>query len=95
MTLERAFFTAASSEEFDAKVGRLIEREIITDEALNDARIEQYIIGPVFNFNFFYSPIDEEIELLGIDFRFESNLDGLVRIPAEQQLELLQNTATR
>jgi 5-formaminoimidazole-4-carboxamide-1-(beta)-D-ribofuranosyl 5'-monophosphate synthetase len=88
MTLERGFFTAASPEEFDAKVERLLNREIITTEALKDARIEQYIIGPVFNFNFFYSPIDDEIELLGIDFRFESNLDGLVRIPAEQQLEL-------
>jgi 5-formaminoimidazole-4-carboxamide-1-(beta)-D-ribofuranosyl 5'-monophosphate synthetase len=88
MTLERGFFTAASPEEFDAKVERLLSREIITTEALKDARIEQYIIGPVFNFNFFYSPIDDEIELLGIDFRFESNLDGLVRIPAEQQLEL-------
>jgi len=88
MTLERGFFTAASPEEFDAKVERLLDREIITTEALKDARIEQYIIGPVFNFNFFYSPLDDEIELLGIDFRFESNLDGLVRIPAEQQLEL-------
>jgi 5-formaminoimidazole-4-carboxamide-1-(beta)-D-ribofuranosyl 5'-monophosphate synthetase len=88
MTLERGFFTAASPEEFDAKVERLLKREVITTEALRDARIEQYIIGPVFNFNFFYSPIDDEIELLGIDFRFESNLDGLVRIPAEQQLEL-------
>jgi 5-formaminoimidazole-4-carboxamide-1-(beta)-D-ribofuranosyl 5'-monophosphate synthetase len=88
MTLERGFFTAASPDEFDAKVERLLSREIITTEALKDARIEQYIIGPVFNFNFFYSPIDDEIELLGIDFRFESNLDGLVRIPAEQQLEL-------
>ncbi|MGZ4853286.1 MAG: DUF1297 domain-containing protein [Halobacteriota archaeon] len=88
MTLERGFFTAASPDEFDAKVERLLDREIITTEALKDARIEQYIIGPVFNFNFFYSPIDDEIELLGIDFRFESNLDGLVRIPAEQQLEL-------
>jgi 5-formaminoimidazole-4-carboxamide-1-(beta)-D-ribofuranosyl 5'-monophosphate synthetase len=88
MTLERGFFTAASPEEFDAKVERLLKREVITTEALKDARIEQYIIGPVFNFNFFYSPIDDEIELLGIDFRFESNLDGLVRIPAEQQLEL-------
>ena len=88
MTLERGFFTAASPDEFDAKVERLLDREIITTEALKDARIEQYIIGPVFNFNFFYSPIDAEIELLGIDFRFVSNLDGLVRIPAEQQLEL-------
>jgi len=88
MTLERGFFTAASPEEFDEKAERLFEREVITADALTDARIEQYIIGPVFNFNFFYSPLDDEIELLGIDFRFESNLDGLVRIPAEQQLEL-------
>jgi len=88
MTLERGFFTAATPEEFDAKAERLLDREIITLEALSDARIEQYIIGPVFNFNFFYSPLDDEIELLGIDFRFESSLDGLVRIPAEQQLEL-------
>jgi len=88
MTLERGFFTAASPEEFDEKAERLFEREVITTDALTDARIEQYIIGPVFNFNFFYSALDDEIELLGIDFRFESNLDGLVRIPAEQQLEL-------
>jgi len=88
MTLERGFFTAASPEEFDEKAKRLLDRDIITKEALNQARIEQYIIGPVFNFNFFYSPIDDEIELLGVDFRFESNLDGLVRIPAAQQLEI-------
>jgi 5-formaminoimidazole-4-carboxamide-1-(beta)-D-ribofuranosyl 5'-monophosphate synthetase len=88
MTLERGFFTAASPEEFDEKAQRLLDRDIITQEALRHARIEQYIIGPVFNFNFFYSPIDDEIELLGIDFRFESNLDGLVRIPAAQQLEI-------
>ncbi len=88
MTLERGFFTAATPDEFDEKVQRLLDREVITTDALADARIEQYIIGPVFNFNFFYSPLDDEVELLGIDFRFESNLDGLVRIPAEQQLEL-------
>ncbi len=88
MTLERGFFTAASPDEFDEKVQRLLDREVITADALADARIEQYIMGPVFNFNFFYSPLDDEVELLGIDFRFESNLDGLVRIPAEQQLEL-------
>ena len=88
MTLERGFFTAASPEEFDEKVQRLLDREVITKDALTDARIEQYILGPVFNFNFFYSPLDDEVELLGIDFRFESNLDGLVRVPAEQQLEL-------
>lgn len=36
----------------------------------------------------FYSPIDDEIELLGVDWRFETDLDGFVRLPAEEQLKL-------
>ncbi|NJE77255.1 formate--phosphoribosylaminoimidazolecarboxamide ligase family protein [Thermococcus sp. ES12] len=86
--LERGFFTAASYKEFREKSERLIKLGVITEEDLAKARIERYIIGPVFNFDFFYSPIDEEIELLGIDWRFETSLDGHVRLPASQQLTL-------
>ncbi|MFA4646792.1 formate--phosphoribosylaminoimidazolecarboxamide ligase family protein [Pyrococcus kukulkanii] len=86
--LERGFFTAASYKEFKEKSEKLIRLGIITKEDLEKARIERYIIGPVFNFDFFYSPIDEEIELLGIDWRFETSLDGHVRLPAAQQLTL-------
>ena len=86
--LERGFFTAASYKEFREKAERLIRLGVITEEDLTKARIERYIIGPVFNFDFFYSPIDEEIELLGIDWRFETSLDGHVRLPASQQLTL-------
>ncbi|NJE12795.1 formate--phosphoribosylaminoimidazolecarboxamide ligase family protein [Thermococcus sp. LS2] len=86
--LERGFFTAASYKEFREKAERLIKLGVITEEDLAKARIERYIIGPVFNFDFFYSPIDEEIELLGIDWRFETSLDGHVRLPAHQQLTL-------
>ncbi len=86
--LERGFFTAASYKEFKEKAEKLIKLGVITKEDLAKARIERYIIGPVFNFDFFYSPIDEEIELLGIDWRFETSLDGHVRLPAPQQLTL-------
>ncbi|AEK73053.1 5-formaminoimidazole-4-carboxamide-1-(beta)-D-ribofuranosyl 5'-monophosphate synthetase-like protein [Thermococcus sp. 4557] len=86
--LERGFFTAASYKEFREKAEKLIKLGVITEEDLARARIERYIIGPVFNFDFFYSPIDEEIELLGIDWRFETSLDGHVRLPASQQLTL-------
>ena len=86
--LERGFFTAASYKEFREKAEKLIKLGVITEEDLAKARIERYIIGPVFNFDFFYSPIDEEIELLGIDWRFETSLDGHVRLPASQQLTL-------
>lgn len=86
--LERGFFTAASYKEFREKTERLKKLGVITEEDLAKARIERYIIGPVFNFDFFYSPIDGEIELLGIDWRFETSLDGHVRLPASQQLTL-------
>jgi 5-formaminoimidazole-4-carboxamide-1-(beta)-D-ribofuranosyl 5'-monophosphate synthetase len=89
--LERGFFTAASFDEFKKKSEAFIRQGIITREALADARIERYIIGPVFNLDFFYSPIEEDmskIELLGIDWRFETSLDGHVRLPAPQQMTL-------
>ncbi|MEK6985528.1 MAG: formate--phosphoribosylaminoimidazolecarboxamide ligase family protein [Candidatus Thermoplasmatota archaeon] len=92
--LERGFFTAASTKEFHAKSKTLLKAGTITQESLDKARIEQYVIGPVFNLNFFYSPVSkktkqgEPLELLGIDWRFESSLDGHVRIPAPQQLTL-------
>jgi len=89
--LERGFFTAASYEEYQEKVDNLIRNDVITKEDLGNARIEEYIIGPVFNFDFFYSPLNakgSEIELLGIDWRFETSLDGHVRLPAPQQMTL-------
>lgn len=89
--LERGFFTAASYAEFKKKSEAFLKQGVITRNALADARIERYIIGPVFNLDMFYSPIEEEmskIELLGIDWRFETSLDGHVRLPAPQQLTL-------
>jgi 5-formaminoimidazole-4-carboxamide-1-(beta)-D-ribofuranosyl 5'-monophosphate synthetase len=91
--LERGFFTAASFKEYQETSERLLRRGIITKEDLEEARVERYAIGPVYNFNFFYSPVSEKLgeeplELCGIDWRFESSLDGFVRLPAAQQLSL-------
>jgi len=89
--LERGFFTAASAKEFREKSTALLKQGVISKADLAAARIERYVIGPVFNFDFFYSPLErtgERLELLGIDWRFETSLDGHVRLPAEQQLTL-------
>jgi 5-formaminoimidazole-4-carboxamide-1-(beta)-D-ribofuranosyl 5'-monophosphate synthetase len=89
--LERGFFTASTPEEYRQKAEKLIRDQVIDEESLAEARMEKYVIGPVFNLDFFYSPLEEKgsrIELLGIDWRFESSLDGFVRLPAEQQLAL-------
>lgn len=89
--LERGFFTAATAKEFKEKSDELVKHNVISRKDLVAARIERYVIGPVFNFDFFYSPLakqGEKLELLGIDWRFETSLDGHVRLPAAQQLSL-------
>jgi 5-formaminoimidazole-4-carboxamide-1-(beta)-D-ribofuranosyl 5'-monophosphate synthetase len=89
--LERGFFTAASFTEYQTKADQLTRDGVVAPADLATARIERYVLGPVFNFNFFYSPLADPpdgLELLGVDERRESSLDGLVRLPAAQQLEL-------
>ena len=98
--LERGFFTCASYQEYQEKSQALLAEGVIDQESLAGARIERYVIGPVFNLNFFYSPLAEEgekLELLGVDWRFESShvdwrfessLDGHVRLPAPQQMTM-------
>ncbi len=88
---ERAFFFAASSKEYEEKSAKLLKNGIIKEEDLQESRIEEFILGAQFNFNFFYSPIHEELELLGIDCRRQTNLDGLLRLPAPQQTEVLKH----
>jgi len=89
--LERGFFTVATPEEYREKAAQLLGRGVILPSDLESARLEEYVLGPVFNFNFFFSPLvprADGLELLGVDERRESDLDGLVRLPAEQQLAL-------
>jgi 5-formaminoimidazole-4-carboxamide-1-(beta)-D-ribofuranosyl 5'-monophosphate synthetase len=96
-TQERGFFTASNYEEYLDKSKTLLKQGIINREALEKARIERYIIGPVFNLDFFYSPIEPEmsnLELLGVDWRFETSLDGHVRLPAPQQISLVTHQLT-
>ncbi|HKM13326.1 MAG TPA: formate--phosphoribosylaminoimidazolecarboxamide ligase family protein [Candidatus Methanomethylophilaceae archaeon] len=89
--LERGFFSVKDYDQFVAKSNELISQGVIEKNFLEQARMEEYIIGPVFNLDFFYSPLEEKgekIEFLGVDWRFESSLDGYVRLPGKQQVEL-------
>lgn len=86
--IERAFFHASSPEEFRAKAEERIKKGIIDEEDLKKATIEEYVVGAKFNANFFWSPLTDELELLGFDRRIQTNLDGILSLPAKEQLEL-------
>jgi 5-formaminoimidazole-4-carboxamide-1-(beta)-D-ribofuranosyl 5'-monophosphate synthetase len=63
---------------------------MITKESLDKAIIEEYVIGAQVNFNYFYSNINKELEIMGTDTRRQTNLDGLIRLPANEQIEVLK-----
>ncbi len=86
--IERAFFYPSNPYEFSKLAGDRIAKGIITQEALDQALIEEYIIGAKFNANLFWSPLTDEIDLLGFDRRIQTDLDGVLDLPAQEQLEL-------
>jgi len=87
---ERAFFYATNYDGYKKTSNEMLEKKQITKEALEKAVIEEYIIGAQINFNYFYSIIDDELEVMGTDTRRQTNLDGLIRLPANEQLEVLK-----
>jgi 5-formaminoimidazole-4-carboxamide-1-(beta)-D-ribofuranosyl 5'-monophosphate synthetase len=87
---ERAFFYATNSKDYENKAAELLKKKIITKDALEKAVIEEYVVGAQINFNYFYSVINNELEIMGTDTRRQTNLDGLIRLPANEQLEVLK-----
>jgi len=86
--IERAFFYASSPKEYKEKAEQRIAKQIISREDLEKATIEEYVIGAKFNANFFWSPLTDELDLLGFDKRIQTDLDGILDLPANEQLEL-------
>jgi 5-formaminoimidazole-4-carboxamide-1-(beta)-D-ribofuranosyl 5'-monophosphate synthetase len=88
---ERAFFLVNSQSEYDVKCADLLSAGTVTRESLKSAVIEEFVLGPQLNLNFFYSPLNQELELLGTDTRRQTNLDGLLRLTAREQEEVLKH----
>ncbi len=81
----KGYFIASNKEEYNKKRNELISQGIISkDETLY---IQEYAAGVLAYLQFFYSPLLEELEFFGADQRHESDIEGLARIPAEQQLK--------
>lgn len=89
--LERAFFYANSCDEYHEKSEELIKQGIISEEGLKEAIIEEFIIGPRFNANFQAFGLTDKFGLfdfVGFDDRVQTNISGLLNLPARDQLEI-------
>lgn len=88
---ERAFFFASSPQEYRERSAIMLSEGRVTKEGLEGALIEEFVLGAQFNFNYFLSPLSGELELIGIDTRRQTNLDGVLRLPAPEQSEVLKH----
>lgn len=87
---ERAFFLVNSYEDYLKESKKRIDSGAIDEKSLKSAVIEEFVLGPQLNLNFFYSPLSGDLELLGTDTRRQTNIDGLLRLTASEQTEVLK-----
>ena len=80
----KGFFLAKNAEEFYEKIKGKGGKAYI---------IQEYIIGAPIYIHYFYSPIDQELEVMSFDKRYESNVDSIGRIAAKDQLDLGLDTS--
>jgi 5-formaminoimidazole-4-carboxamide-1-(beta)-D-ribofuranosyl 5'-monophosphate synthetase len=82
----KGYFVATNESEYNKKRNILIKNGTIkNDEVLY---IQEYSSGVLAYLQYFYSPLKEELEFFGADKRHESDIEGLARIPATQQIEM-------
>jgi len=61
--------------DFERRAGHLKEAFVI----------QEYVIGVPLYIHYFYSPLEDRLEIMSMDRRYETNVDSLGRIPAAAQ----------
>ncbi|OPY29110.1 MAG: 5-formaminoimidazole-4-carboxamide-1-(beta)-D-ribofuranosyl 5'-monophosphate synthetase [Methanocella sp. PtaU1.Bin125] len=87
----RGYFLAASPESFHKKFNDMVRRGLLKEEDKEKIHLQEYLLGVNVYPSYFSSIIDNEVEILGIDRRYESAVDAIGRISASEQLEIGAN----
>jgi len=81
----KGYFIVSNYAEYEAKSREMLRKKKLTLEDLENVTIQEYIPGVNMYISYFYSPLKDEVEMFGMDRRYEANIDGLTRIPAIDQ----------
>ena len=75
----RGYFLTHTPDDFRKKIAEHPGKQYI---------LQEYVVGTPVYVHFFYSPITQELEIMGFDKRYESNVDSVGRVAAKEQIEL-------
>jgi len=84
----KGYFLADSPESFKRKAEDMVRKGLLKREDLDNVQLQEYILGVNAYFQYFRSLLEDDVELLGMDKRYESTVDTLGRIPAKDQLQI-------
>ena len=84
----RGYFLANSPKAFHKKFSELVKRGLLKEEDLAGIHLQEYALGVNVYPSYFSSIINDDVELLAMDRRYESAVDSIGKIPAAEQLEI-------
>jgi 5-formaminoimidazole-4-carboxamide-1-(beta)-D-ribofuranosyl 5'-monophosphate synthetase len=80
----KGYFLTTNQKDYVKKRNQLIKMRLIKGD--KDLYLQEYVMGVLAYLQFFYSPLRNELEFFGVDKRHESDIEGLARIPSQEQL---------
>jgi len=84
----RGYFLANSPKAFRKKFNEMVKRGLLEEEDIDRVHLQEYALGVNVYPSYFSSIIKDDVELLAMDRRYESAVDAIGKIPAEEQLEV-------
>ena len=84
----RGYFLANSPKGFYKKAEEMIKRGMLTKGDIDNVHLQEYALGVNVYPSYFSSILNSDVELLAMDRRYESAVDSIGKIPAQEQLEI-------
>jgi 5-formaminoimidazole-4-carboxamide-1-(beta)-D-ribofuranosyl 5'-monophosphate synthetase len=87
----RGYFLANSPSSFRKKFKEMVDRGLLQEEDVDRVHLQEYALGVNVYPHYFSSIVNDDVEFLGVDRRYESAVDAIGKIPAKEQLEIEVN----
>src|SRR5665647_2276906 len=84
----RGYFLANSPKNFYKQFNEMVKRGMLTMDDLPSIHLQEYALGVNVYPSYFSSIINDDVEMLCVDRRYESAVDSIGKIPACLQLEI-------
>ena len=87
----KGYSLSSSPESFYKKVEEMVSRGLLSRKDVSKIHLQEYVVGVNVYPHYFSSIMNDDVEFLGVDKRYESAVDAIGKIPASEQLRTITN----